>query len=379
MRYLRTFLKRWYLYVIPMLIFPVIATAYGYSVLRNYQCSALLWVDKPVFLSTQDFGWDPYESAAQNEASAMTELLLSEGFVDGVAAQTNLANQLDLKSRYGKDTAFAHIAKEVAVYATGVGQHTITLTVTDKNPQLSLQIAQALITAYTTQYQSNRLQLDNQAIGYYQQLVATTSGLVTQDTQKIHDYLNAHPGLVPATSTDPTLAQLDSQLQQDQQTLDSQNTQIAELRQDMLATNVASSNLFEVSNPPQLPLSPTISKKSLFLMYSGGGLGIALALVGLIVAGLTQLDRKVYSKRDLELIADAMEVEFPPIEVLPILAGTGRSGHKATRVKGYEVDGLLLPALAALPKPRGASLDQAMRTMTGARAAIAPDTLGGEE
>lgn len=351
MRYLRTFLKRWYLYLVPIIILPSLMTVYGYNKLLLYQSSALCWVDQPRFLPTQDFGWNPWITPAQNESQAMGELLQSETFVTDVAANTDLAKQVDLKTRAGKDAAFRHITSEVTIYPAPVGTHTLYILVLDKDPRLAQQIAVALLAAYTTNFQQNREDLDNEALAFYVQQLTSSQGQLAQDGAKLQDYLHVHPGAaVAGAQTDPTLAQLQQQVGQDQSNVSSINSQIASLRQDLAALPSGSSSFIQVQDPPELPLRPTLQKSKLLTTYTGEyGLGSALALVAIIVVGLTLLDRKVYSVQDLRKIEEELELDLPSIEALPVITGSRRGSSGRGNDKGGVRDSILVPVLAALP------------------------------
>lgn len=364
MRYVRTFLKRWYLYVIPMVVLPVVVTVYGYGKLMLYNSTALLYVDKPVFLSNQDFGWNPYLTPAQNEAMSMGELLQSETFVDGVAARTDLAATYNLDTRIGKDEAFGRIAPEVTISASATGPNVMLLSVTDKNPRIAQQVAAALLDQYSAYYEDHRLELDRQAVTLDTQQLAAAQGELNQASQRVQEYLYAHPGVPASSNTDPQLAQLQAQVTQDQSQVSQLSGQLATVKQDMLATSSPASGLFRVLDEPQVPLQATIAKKKL-LLYTGGGLAAALALVGLIVAGLTQLDRKVYLAADLRVIADELELDLPAIETLPVILGIEHGGHANGDAEDDSIDGILMPVLTALPRLQESQMRQGIRRLAG--------------
>ncbi|HEU5348463.1 MAG TPA: hypothetical protein VFU63_07600, partial [Ktedonobacterales bacterium] len=349
MRYLRTFLKRWYLYAIPIIVLPVLMTVYGYNKLMLYQSGALCRVDLPRILSAQDLGWNPWISAAQNESQAMGGLLQSETFAVEVATHTNLAKQLDLTTQAGKDAAFQHITADVSVYPAPQGDNFLYISVLDKDPHLAQQIAVSLIDAYTTDFQQNRKTIDDNAIKFYQQQLATAQGQQDQDTASLQEYLHTHPGANVSGTVDPTFAQLEQQVSQDQSTVSSFSQQITTLQQDEAALPSGSTSILHVQDPPRLPLKPTLQKSTLLTKYTGEyGLGAAAAIVGAIVIGLTLLDRKVYSVQDLRKIEEELELELPSIEALPVLAGARRAASGNTK---YAVkDGILVPVLAALPQ-----------------------------
>ncbi len=371
-RYARTFLKLWFLYIVPILVLPVLTTIYGRGQLMLYNTSALLYVDKPVFLSAGDFGWNQYLSPAANEATAMSQLLQSESFVATVAQNTDLANVYDLTTRFGRDAAFNHIVPEVSITPSDVGPNNLFIGVTDRSPHLALQIVQALLDQYATYYQNHHVDVDKQAITFYGQQLDAAQSQLAQDSAKLQEYLSAHPG-EPNTSTniDPTLAGLEQQVALDQNQVTTLQNQLASLHQDLEATSVGGSQLFKIQDPPQLPLAPTIQKKKL-LMWAGYGLGGALGLVGLIVIGLTLLDRKVYTRYDLKVIGDSLDLDLPAIEVLPAIKGIEH--HKGgSELDDDAFDGILMPILTALPRLRDGQMRQEIQRMAGAHETQRPE------
>jgi uncharacterized protein involved in exopolysaccharide biosynthesis len=349
MRYLRTFLKRWYLYLIPLLIPPIVMTILGYQALMLYSSTALLYVDQPVFLTNSDFGWNQYLSPAQNEAGTMSELLQSQSFLAQIASKTDLAKSVDLTSRAGQQAAYTRFSTEVTVAATGTGPNTLVLTVIDKSPQIAQQFAQSALDTFAVYYQAHRQQLDQQGIAFYQQQLQSAQGQLTQDNAQLSDYLQRHPGLVGSLeSPDPTVAQLQFQVNQDRTTVANLTAQVNSLQEDMHAIGYSSTDFFTVMDHPQVPLRPTLQKKKLFL-YTGEGLGIGLGIVGLFVVGLTMLDRRIYYVDDLRKIDEELELDVFAIESLPALAGIKRRSHQPSMESSARA-AILLPVLAALPR-----------------------------
>jgi uncharacterized protein involved in exopolysaccharide biosynthesis len=377
MRYLRTFLKRWYLYIIPIIVLPAVLTAYGYNHLVSYTSQALIYVDKPVFYSPGD--WNPYISPAQNVSQYINQLLQSPTFVAGVAARTLLVNHLDLSTQYGKDTAFTLITSEVSVEPTFAGPNTMLVSATDTNPVLAQQIVQGLLDAFTHYYQSNQQSMDNTASGYYTQQLQAAESQLNQDTLKLQEYLRQNPQCAPpATCTDPTVGGLQQQVSQDQAAVNDWKSRLAAVQQDEQAASSADAQLLQIMDPPQVPMRAGVSKKKLLEYYTGGGLGIALGLVGLIVALLTQLDRKVYSIEDLRTIEEDLELDLPTVDALPLIAEIKRGRTHNGASEDDTFDGILLPVLTALPRLHPQHMQRELWRAAGG-ATTAYRTLSGAE
>jgi hypothetical protein len=366
--------------MVPILVLPAVMTVYGYNKMLVYQTTALCWVSRPTFLSAGDFGWNSWLTPAQNESRAMSELLVSESFVVNVAANTKLAKQHNLNTRAGREYVYNRIKPEVTVAATTKGDHTLSIVVTDKDPLLAQQIASALLTAYANNFQQNRQTLDSQAIIFYQQQLVSAQSQQAQDSANLQDYLHAHPGTaVYGAQIDPTLAQLQQQVSQDQSGVSSINSELTSLQKDLAALPVGTTSFLQVEDAPQLPLQPALQKSKLLLTYTGEyGLGSAAALVGVIVIGLTLLDRKVYSIEDLRRIDEEMELELPSIEALPTLAVRGHGPSDNGAQKDGMRDSILAPALWALP-PISAEFERTGAQRASRTASSAPRGAGDGE
>jgi uncharacterized protein involved in exopolysaccharide biosynthesis len=349
MRYLRTFSKYWYLYFIPVLIVPLIMTVLGYRALMLYQSSALIYVDQPVYLTLTNA--NPYLTPAQNQAESMAELLQSETFDSTIAAQTDLTKTIDLSTQGGRGLAFVRITQELSVVPTGTGPNTIILTATDKDPYLAQQVVQAALTDFTNYFTSHRVQLDQQGIAFYEQQLASAQGQLTQDSAKLADYLNRHPGeAISGSSVDAALASLEEQVSQDQSSVTTLQSQIENLRSDASAASAGTATFLRVLDQPQVPLRPTLALRKLATSYTLVGFVGAAGFDAAIIVLLTLLDRKVYFADDLRRVGDEMEMEGIRIEKLPSLTRIGRAARQHVPLANSGSSTLLTPVIAALPQ-----------------------------
>jgi hypothetical protein len=316
MRYLRTLLRHWALYAIPLLLLPAIMTAYGYYSLRTYKSEALLFFQRPSFLPTVGIGWDSNKTPAQNQADAITELLGSETFMTGIAGRTGLRYVYHLDTQAGRDAAFARLTTDLVVQPTQTGADTLTITAQDSDRWYAQEIVQATITQYTKYYENHRLQADQQAITFFTDQATAEQNLVTQDANHIALYLRGHPEK-PAAPLDPELFALQQTQNQDQNTLNHTTDNLKLAHDDYQATNAAGS-LVQVLDAPTVPLHSSLVKRKL-LLDTGIGFGIALALVALVVVFLTRRDRRVYFTQDLLAIGEELDWDLPTVQHFPIL------------------------------------------------------------
>lgn len=364
MRFLAKFFRRWYLYMLPMLVLPVLATMYGTQSLTVYESSALIYINTPSAVTGLTSTFSQYLSPAQNGANAMNEAMLSETFVVSVAKATDLAKYYDLNSQYGQDAVTALIRAEVTIAATTVGQNTLTVTVDNKSPHLAQQMANALITEFKLYFNQGRRDVDQKQITFLQGQLNDAKAKVNQDQTRVTEYLQAHPSTLPGQTTDPALATLEQQLTTDNTQVSTLQGQLSNLQFDLAAANDGVSNVFSVSDAPRLPLASTLHLKKL-IIYPLGGLGAALALVILIVGVQTLTDRRVYSKDDLRTITENMELDIPTIEAVPMLRGLGRRHDPDDDPSESGISGVLVPVLTVLPQLGAGQMTHELRRAVG--------------
>ena len=365
MRFLAKFFKRWYLYVLPMMIIPAIATVYAQKTLSIYESTALLYVTSP---NNGISGFNPYLSPAQNGANAMSQALQIESFCVNVAAQTDLAKLYDLSTQAGQDAATGRIQSEVTIAPTAVGQNLVAIAVDDKNPVMARDIDRAVIAQFSTYFTDTQLTFDRQNLSLYQSQLQAAQSKLQQDETRLKQYLNAHPEELTnpsAATTDPTLNAYNEAVTQDQQAVNDLSTKINGLQLEMDSLS-SGSTFFIVSDQPRIPLRTTLHLKKL-IIYPIGGLAAALALVALIVGIQVFLDRRVYSTQDLKSIADDMDLSIPAIESVPVLRGIGRHNAQDSDMDG-SLNGVLMPVLTVLPQLSSGQMTQELRHAIGVAA-----------
>src|SRR5579872_6782719 len=187
MRFLSKLFKHWYLYLLPLIIFPVVATVYAKKTLSVYESTALL------FFTTPPDGGVNYLTPAQNGANDMSQALESEHFCVTVAQGTYLATEYDLTSQAGQGAVTALLQSEISVTPTAVGQNLVTVTVDDKNPVIAQQIAKSFINGFGNYYTDNQKVFIQNQIALEQGQLQTAQGQLHQDQLRLQQYLQGHP------------------------------------------------------------------------------------------------------------------------------------------------------------------------------------------
>lgn len=366
MRFVAKFFRRWYLYLLPLIVLPVLATIYGKQSLTIYESSALIYINKPDAIIGAGTAFNQYLSPGQNGANAMNEALLSETFVVGVAQRTDLARAYDLNSQYGQDAVTTRIRADVTIGATTVGQNTLMVIVDEKTAHLAQQVADALTTQFVSYFNQGQQDFDKKQIAFYGQQLSDAQAKVQQDQAQLSQYLLAHPSLISASQqqTDPVFRSLNQNLLNDQARANSLNGTLSKVQLDLSAAQSDLSDVFNVEDKPRVPLNSTLHLKKL-LVFPAGGLAAALALIALIVGVQTMTDRRVYSKGDLRTIMENMEVDIPMIEAVPVLRGLGKRTDLEDDAANSGISGVLVPVLTVLPQLGSGQMTHEIRRAVG--------------
>lgn len=332
MKFLRIFVKRWYLYALLIVILPAGATLYGRQHLRTYQSSAYILVYRAAFLDSLDSqGYNSYLSPAQNEQNFILELIDSQAFTGKVAADTSLAQIYDLTTDAGEAAAVARIRTDTAVSASQNGPNGLTILVQDKDPIVTQQIAKSLIKQFVSYDANRQLQYDNQAETFYQGQLTTAKNTLKVDNNQVQAYKNAHPALADPTklASDAQYQQLMQQVTQDTANVTSLSSTITAIQLDAAAAKSGYSNSLTVQDEPSTPQLAAIQSKQL-IFYAVLGLVAALVLVIVIVGAQTIVDNKVRSTDDLQTIFDEMDWDAPIVESIPVMP-TGAKNSKTSQ------------------------------------------------
>jgi hypothetical protein len=347
MRYLRTFLRHWYLYVLPILVLPVVFFEFGYHTGIRYTSTATILVSQPIFLPPNGFGWDSTKTPAQNEVLLVGQFLSSKSFVTEVASLTNLVRQYNLTTSLGQDEVYAYVVPEVTIAPSTIGPaasgpNIFTISAADRSPLVAQQLASSLVAVYKAHYTTHRLSEDNQAIAFYTQQQASEQSAQTQALNALSAYVAARPSVV--ANGDARYNLLNQNLQSATNELNKTVAELALLQQDVQATHAGGNDIIQVQDAPTVAVQPSVRKLKFVETYGGIGLAIAAGLVAGIVTLLTMLDRRIYAPADLQAMGAEMEIELPPLEILPtmqfaISRGRALKGDKV----GEGIGQVLLP------------------------------------
>ncbi|HEV8192622.1 MAG TPA: hypothetical protein VGP82_14240 [Ktedonobacterales bacterium] len=321
MKFLRILVKRWYVYLLLLLVLPAAATYYGRQRLQTYQSGAYILVYRAAFLDNVDSqGYNSFISPAANEQNFILELLDSQTFTKKVAADSNFSQYYDLNTDQGAAFAVARVRADTSVTASQTGPNGLSILVQDKDPAVTQQLAESLITQFKAYDADRQISYDDQAATFYQGRLTSAQTSLAEDLKQINKYVQAHPELSNSAKqqADAQYQQLSQQVKQDQDNITNLQGTLTSIQLDKAAAQQGASNNLSIQDPPSKPAMAKIETKQL-LFYGVLGLAVALLLIVVIVGIQTVVDNKVRSTDDLQTIFDEMDWDAPIIESIPVM------------------------------------------------------------
>src|SRR5262249_20601501 len=155
------------------------------------------------------------------------------------------------------------------------GPNGLSITVQDKDPTITQQMAGSLIAQFVAYDADRQLSYDNQAQTFYQGQLNAASSLVDDDNKKIDSYKRAHPDLLSdpiKQQADTELQQLNAQRDQDQMNKTSLQNTLTTILLDKAAAQQGASNNLSIQDEPSSPAPTKIESKQL-MFYAVLGLG----------------------------------------------------------------------------------------------------------
>jgi uncharacterized protein involved in exopolysaccharide biosynthesis len=325
-RALEIFFRRQRHFLLLLVLLPLLSLAIGFFIPRPYQASASLWAAKRYDVTDATWVSEWYkmlgvENAvpAQAQADALTELLNSRAFALQVADATDLPQHVTAAIQQQRDDAlFADISRNVK--AEAVGNNLVTITYSNADAQLALQVVAATVQAFATTSQQLALQSGQELLATDQTQLAALQKGAAEAQANLQAYLNRNPGLrndPNKQASDPTYQSLSGQVSIAQKDVTDLQGQIGQLQVQLTTIGSQPDALFSVQDAPVLVPSKT-SRAQVLLLALAVGLAIALVVSGVYLALMMRADRAVYSAADVRLaLAVPVLAEIPAVVFSP--------------------------------------------------------------
>jgi capsular polysaccharide biosynthesis protein len=289
--------------LLALLLLPILVSGVVVFFLpRTYQATARLWaLHRYAVVSATGIESDLQSTEAMTQATALNEFLQTRSFDLAVAKDTDLAKHVGVPqsdTQDLQDALYAEISTHVVV--TPSSQYLFTITYSNADPLVAMQVVKAVITNFSTASTAYATKEGAQLLSSYQVQLTVAQQQADSATQKVADYLQAHNLTLATAQSDPQYQALSAQATQALTALGTVKTTINTINQQLASLETS---LYKTVDAPTLPTKPEARTKSLLL---GGGVGLAIGLLGCIgyLLILVRLDQSIYSTADLPAITD---------------------------------------------------------------------------
>jgi uncharacterized protein involved in exopolysaccharide biosynthesis len=318
MRMLENFFRRWYLYLVPVLLLALVGAFSVAGAKKQFQSVGTFNVESSTVLSTLSGSTgDPslgYDTPATATSKRIGSLLQTDQFVKDIASKAKLDTAL---------TAGQITVSEIrsSIGAAPNGANLVNLTATNIDPAVAQALAGATIAAYVQSIIDSQASQSNAAIAFFTDLVTTYQTDLATARRSLSDYLTAHPAPVVGARSDEEqaeLARINGDVTQAQTRYDDALTkkQGAELTTEQTKADVG--ERLRIVDAPVLPSVPLGGmKKTITSMATFVILGIMLA-AGAVVVG-TLLDHSVRTSSDVSRLG---------LRLLTVVPDTGGKPRK---------------------------------------------------
>lgn len=329
--------------LLALLIVPVaISLIVAYLLPRSYQSSASLWaLRRYEIIGATGPESDLLATPSETQVAALTELLQSRVFALNVARSTKLISSLKLSQsvlsnpQLRDDALLLEISKHVLV--TSRGYNLFEITYTNNDPDVAQQVVAAVVQEFKLQSQGFSVVEGQRLLEGYQTQLNQAKHDADVAAQAESTYYAAHPSLRASgtsASNDPQYALLDAKRLQAQSILQSLESTVASLSQQIALQSGNQDTFFKVIDAPIAP-DVAVSRTKTFSTYGGAGAAIGLVACLSYILVLVRRDRALYTVRDLQKVS-----AYPVLMQVPQLPAA---------TKGQIQDTIVLTQLPQFP------------------------------
>jgi hypothetical protein len=308
-RYAETFFRYWLIIILPVIVLPAATYAMVRHTPKTVVATANILVAQSLAGPSGD--WSQYQTAAQNEAADLNQLLQSPSFDLAVARTSPIYAQALSSGRTSPDSVVTDLSTNVQIVPKGPSM--LGVSYSSKYGDVAVQVVNSLLGTARDQAQTlSRLQIAS-AITYYGYQLQNARQQLSQSTQKLRAYMSVHGVTVdqlnPDMAADPTLATLYRQNQADQAAVADAQQKITTYRtQSTLPANLVAGS-FTVVDQPRITV---VSSKKTQIMQLAIALVVGLLLAGIFLVAKTALDRSLRYVDEVEEL-----LGLPVLSVVP--------------------------------------------------------------
>jgi uncharacterized protein involved in exopolysaccharide biosynthesis len=311
LRLLDGFFRRWWLLIVPIILFAAIGAASAAGIKSEYQAvgtinSASQTVLSTINSSNPNFG---YRTPADVTSSDINQMLNTGEFIRKLAATAGLSTALES----GVITA-DQIRSSVNVSASG--QNLVRVAATFGEPQVAQALAQATIDTYIQSQIDTAVSGSDVAIQVFTGLVQSYQTDVDAAQAAFDSYVTEHPTQLDGSYTaadNVQITRLQATLTAAQNKLDDAQSKLDDANLNKAQAQTAITQQLQIIDSPELPFSrqPKVKKMAVTLV-------MFVAIGGLLSLGALVLTAS--TDRTLRFPADVQQrLGVPAIAAVPLV------------------------------------------------------------
>jgi uncharacterized protein involved in exopolysaccharide biosynthesis len=308
------FRRKWGL--LALLLLPILLSlAVAYKLPRQYQASAGLWaLRRYEIIGATGPETDLTSTPAETQATTVSELLQSRSFALAVAYDTDLPRALapaNPGTQNLQDALYTEISTNVT--ATPLGYNRFSITYTNSNQAIALQVVKAVVEHYGNESANQSTAEGQQLLNNYAAQLAADQQQAQKDTQAAAQYLQVTQLTPQQAGLEPRYQQLAAQVAQDDVIVGTVETEITIIKQQLASLSLGSAGEYIVIDAPTVPNRP-VSRTKMFLL--GGSIGLIAGLLATVIYFLIlyRMDQLLYSLADVRL-----STSYPVLVQIPQL------------------------------------------------------------
>lgn len=330
-RVLEIVFSRW-LQLIALLVVPlVIALGIVLAQPRQYEASATIWaLRRYEVVGATGAESDLNATAAETQATAITEILQTKTFALAIAQKSKLASTYSTSAQANKDQLDSAMFDDISTHvtATPVGAYIVSITYDNKTPAAAQAVVKAVIDEYGTTAAAFATSESKQLLLIYQEQLQQAQDASNQATAAAATYLREHPSA--AIDKDPQYAALTTSATNALGNVTQIQGQIDTINNTIQTIGVGSNTLFTVVDQPATSASPISRTKTLI---EGVAIGAVVGLLACIIFIVIMMrrDRTIYSVADLQKITEApvlLQIPHMPPRILAQTVDRLESGSR---------------------------------------------------
>jgi capsular polysaccharide biosynthesis protein len=294
---LENFFRRWYLYLIPVVVLGALGLMSVSGSKSKFQSIGTFNVESTTVLSSLSGGTDPgfgYDTPADATSKRINATLGTDQFIKDVLNRSGYTESLPVGMSLGQ------VRSSISAFSNGANLVNVAATTTD--PNLSQKLAASTIAAFVQSVVDSNASQSTAAIKFFDDLLTTYQGNIDSANKALNDYMTAHPvsslGVRSADEqaeiTRLTAAVTAAQSQYDGATAKRQD---AQLQAEQTKADVG--ERMRLVDPPQVPALPLSGMKAKVQgLATFIFLGVLL-MVGAVVLG-TLVDHSIQTANDVK-------------------------------------------------------------------------------